>query len=58
MICTNCHQDDQLDQDFSALPLHAVKLLCEQWLCDECMDEREAVGGLTTRGDAAKGESA
>lgn len=43
MICTSCHQDDGLDQDFSELPLHVVKLLCKEWLCGECMTEREAI---------------
>lgn len=41
MICTNCCKDDGINQDFTSLPGFAIVKLCSEWLCDQCMDERE-----------------
>ncbi len=46
MICTNCCKDDDLTQDFSGLPSHAIVKLCSEWLCDECMDERDRAAAV------------
>lgn len=56
MICTNCNKDDCLDQDFSNLSLKAVNILCSEWLCDECMDEREAIDAAMAEQQRAGGE--
>lgn len=47
MICTKCQKDDELDQDLSGLPVRTIVNLCSEWLCDECMDEHEAMNSTT-----------
>ena len=41
MICTRCHEDDGLSQDFSHLPIDQVRGLCRDWRCQDCLREQD-----------------
>lgn len=41
MICTNCYTPTGVEPDFAGLGVEAITALCNNWLCTECLDERD-----------------
>jgi hypothetical protein len=41
MICTQCFKQTNVEPDLSAFPVKTRIAMCENWLCDTCLNDLE-----------------
>lgn len=41
MICTNCHRQTGVELECETLSVEAIIVLCENWRCNDCLDDLE-----------------